>query len=270
MAYLRGPFGTGYVKRLGGTIGQKAGNGQYKIYAYQPDVYNPRTDAQILQRAKFTFCTQLAALFTDDALVGLERQPYANLRTAFLSLNIKQVAVNELITPNEVDVYASCPLMVLSKGYEPAPYVASMNIHRGELTADLRVAVPNSSLPPDEMIITILVPKAIGQSGYNAQVMRVACTYMQEGQGYKEYRARLTDFEVHAGDVDLTTDSPLVSLYAYTVRYESKNRTLGDSSMAGGTGLQGGLVSFNQSYRLMYARHFYSNTMYIEKNNDPS
>lgn len=49
-----------YRGKMGGMVFRKGDNGQQVISAYQPVVKNPRTDSQMLQRAKFNLAAQVA------------------------------------------------------------------------------------------------------------------------------------------------------------------------------------------------------------------
>lgn len=268
MAILRGPYGTGFVKRLGSVVGQKAGNGKYKVYAYQPDVTNPRTDAQLIQRAKFTFVTQLAAIFTDAGIIGLERQPYTTLRTAFASINLPKVKVNTLIEPNEVDVYATMAEMRVSMGLEPSPHILLQRFKRGELSCDFRTNVPNGSLPPDEVIVVVCVPKVFGTPDYNAQVVRLTPTQIGSGEGYKIYSAGFFDLNVIAPGIDWTENTPFASIYAYNLRYDGNKRGYDTSAMSGDQENNENVAHLEQTMRLQYARHLYSPSTYAEIMND--
>lgn len=268
MAILRGPYGTGFVKKLGSVVGQKAGDGKYKVYAYQPEVSNPRTDAQLIQRAKFTFVTQLAAIFTDAGIIGLERQPYTTLRTAFASINLPKVQVNTAIQPNEVDVYASMAEMRVSMGVEPAPRILLQSFRRGVLSCDFRTNVPDGTLPPDEVIIVVCVPKVFGTPDYNAQVLRLTPTPAGSGEGYKVYMAGFSDLSVVAPDIDWTTQQPFASIYAYNLRYAGNKRGYDTSAMSGDQENNENVAHLEQTMRLQYARHLYSPSSYAEIVND--
>lgn len=49
-----------YRGKVGGLVFRKGDNGQQVISAYQPSVKNPRTDSQMMVRAKFNLATQVA------------------------------------------------------------------------------------------------------------------------------------------------------------------------------------------------------------------
>lgn len=170
MAILRGPYGTGYVKRLGATVGQKAGNGKYKIYAYQPEVRNPQTLPQRVQRAKFSFLRTLAKQFTNAGLLGLEREPYATLAQAFMSLNMPKVVINGTASVAQVDVYETCPDIVLSNGYEVTPNYNINRLQAGVLTTEIRTPMMGSNAKPDGVIVVVGVDKLIGVAGYEVQI----------------------------------------------------------------------------------------------------
>lgn len=60
-----------FTGRVGDVVGRKGTKGGIIFSAYQPDVKNPQSLAQVQQRVRFLTATALAAQFTDDALAGL-------------------------------------------------------------------------------------------------------------------------------------------------------------------------------------------------------
>lgn len=59
-----------FTGRTGDVVGSKGTQGRVILRAYQPDVKNPQTEAQVAQRTRFLTATALAAGFK-DALMGL-------------------------------------------------------------------------------------------------------------------------------------------------------------------------------------------------------
>lgn len=91
MAKQRGPFGTGYVGKLGNTVGRKGmKSGEYISSAYQPQVNQPNSDSQIVRRSGFALLTRLGGVLGRDNLIGMRATARANGRNhvaQFVSTN---------------------------------------------------------------------------------------------------------------------------------------------------------------------------------------
>lgn len=256
MAILRGPFGTGYVGRLGVTVGQKAGDGKYKIYAYQPEVRNPRSYGQRVQRAKFSFLGYMASLFTDAGLVGLERQPYTSLRNAFMSLNMKNVVMNAAPDDESVNVLQSAGLVMLSKGYEPAP--ATVPILRSYNTLDLngQTTYANLSQAPDVFMGVIIIDKLIGVQDYFAQV--VSATYSVRGATRASFDLENIRLDTH--NLLSSSETYTVYVYGYNMRYTGNRLSAGVGTLGFDTEAQTPAFELTSTARNLYAKHLYSPT----------
>lgn len=256
MALLRGPYGTGYVKRLGATVGQKAGQGRYKIYAYQPEVINPRSYGQRVQRAKFSFLGYMAGMFTDAGLVGLERQPYTSLRTAFMSLNMKNVVMNAAPDDESVNVSQSAELVMLSKGYEASPKMVPQLTAYNNLKLNGQTSYSDLSQAPDVFIGVIIIDALIGIQDYFAQV--VTATYSVRG-------ATRASFEVPDVRLDTRTlpssgQAYRVYVYGYNMRYTGNRLSAGSDSFGFDAAAQQPAFELTSAARNLYAKHLYSPT----------
>lgn len=170
MAIQRGPYGSFFIKRLGNTVGYKKGNGEYGINAYQPNVANPRTYAQQVQRAKFSFLRTLSAGFAGDALRGLENQPYTGLPQAFMSMNMDGVELVPGLDYVKIDFMLSCANMKLSQGYLSAPVMVNKECVGGTLKLELGCYSGSDGVRPDGVIVVVGVGQMLGLPGYRFQV----------------------------------------------------------------------------------------------------
>ena len=257
MAILRGPYGTGYVKRLGATVGQKAGGGKYKIYAYQPEVINPRSYGQRVQRAKFSFLGYMAGMFTNAGLVGLERQPYASLRTAFMSLNMKNVVMNAAPDDESVNVSESAELVMLSKGFEAAPKMVPQLTAYNILTLNGLTTYSDLSQAPDVFIGVIIIDKLIGVQDYFAQV--VTATYAVRGATRASFA--LDDIRLDTRALSPTGERYNVYVYGYNMRYTGNRLSAGTDSFGFDVAAQQPAFELTSAARNLYAKHLYSPTV---------
>lgn len=256
MAILRGPYGTGYVKRLGSTVGQKAGDGKYKIYAYQPEVINPRSYGQRVQRAKFSFLGYMAGMFTDAGLVGLERQPYTSLRTAFMSLNMKNVVMNDAPDDESVNVSQSASLVMLSKGYEPAPATVPILRNYNTLSLNGQTVYSDKSQAPDVFIGVIIIDKLIGIQDYFAQVVTAAYSV----RGATRASFAVDDIRLDTRVLPSSGTTYTVYVYGYNMRYTGNRLSVGSGSLSMGEVDSVASFELTSAARNLYAKHLYSPT----------
>lgn len=215
MAKLRGAYGTGYVRRLGNTVGRKIGNGEYGIFNYQPDVINPRTDAQTDQRAKFNFCVKMATVLGDDALVGLSNLRYKTVRNAFTALNIGNVIMNPLGGAGEVQPSLSAALMQVSHGgaVMPTPVIEDGGEIKVAITPVTNYGIDANK--PSEMIAVAICLSEIDRGGYRAAMVRIPYTSFEDGVATAE-KVKLA---VDVGSEAMPIGGWAIEVYCYNVRY---------------------------------------------------
>lgn len=261
MAYLRGPFGTGYVKRLGATVGQKAGNGRYRISAYQPEVFNPNTRAQAVQRCKFAFLTRLASFIGDEGLIGLERQPYTTLRSAFVSMNMPNVVVVPDSSPVQIDYSMSSDKMIVSRGILMPPTEVRAECYNGLLSLRVGTFVDANHYVPGECVAVVLVPTAFDKEGYRALVMR----HVYDGAGGsgrdRVAYATFDDYqftEPYIPTQEVTYD---IIVLAYNFVYSRNKGVWFIEGVDSGIGDDVVRVEVREVKRMLYSAHEYSGTI---------
>lgn len=261
MAYLRGPFGTGYVKRLGATVGQKAGNGRYRISAYQPEVFNPNTRAQAVQRQKFAFLTRLASFIGDDGLIGLERQPYTTLRSAFVKMNMPNVEVVPDSSPVQIDYLMSSDKMIVSRGPQMSPTEIRCECNNGLLSLRVGTFVDANHLVPDECVAVVLVPTAFDKEGYKALVMRH--TYSGAGAfgNGQVYYAEFDDHEFTEPYVPTPDVAYNIIVLTYNFVYSWKKGVWGVNTVESELTDDVVEVAITETKRMLYSAHEYSGTI---------
>lgn len=181
MALQRGPFGSGYIKKLGQTVGFKAGGGEYGIRAYQPEVTNPRTAAQTSQRARFNWCAKMAAVLGNEALVGLSNQRERTVRQAFSALNIDRVQMNSLINPEQIDALASAMGIKLSMG--SVVMASPVLTPRAHNSIDIypETFYGQDANRPDELLVVAVLVNRLQEEGYRAAWIRIPYTKFDNG-----------------------------------------------------------------------------------------
>lgn len=171
MAILRSAYGSGFVKRLGNVVGQKAGDGKYRISAYQPDVSNPKSTAQQVQRSKFSFLGKLAVILGNDAIVGFSNTRYRSAQTAFISTNLPNVVMQVIGDPTEVNPTITLGKMELSSGgmVTPSLRLGVVDTNTFEVTADTRYGMEDNR--PTSVVLAAICMSEVSRKGYRAAVM---------------------------------------------------------------------------------------------------
>lgn len=260
MAIQRGPFGNGFVKRLGSTVGYKLGGGRYGISAYQPEVRNPQSLLQRVQRAKFLFLRTLAKQFTNAGLIGLEREPYAQLAQAFMSLNMPKVIMITSPSVVQVDVYETCPDIILSSGYEVSPLIVATTLDRGQLTFSVMTSKTGSENKPDGVIVVVAVDKMMGVPGYEVQLYDYGYDQQDNRRWYTSEK-RVTCIWPGA---DVTTNAFSAYIWAYNYRYVGGKLKVGASTWGSASLLGGAAISMSSPAGVVGAYRRYSPTAFAE------
>lgn len=260
MALLRGPFGTGYVKRLGGTVGYKAGKGRYGIYAYQPDVINPRTEPQRIQRAKFSFLTKVAAMIGDAALRGLEHQPYKTLRTAFVALNMPYVQMNTSGDPTTVNPYLTLEDMIISVGGEPVPINSLATFSQAGCKLGATARVNPGEKAPDVCRWIILCPRLMDVPGYAAQVVEAAFV----STGRDEYAATSETFTLDTYGQIIWGNRVQFFVYQYSLRYAPVGNDIRYGQPSAGTIGNESVLQAESYLKQMYSARKYSRSSLVD------
>lgn len=264
MAIQRGPFGNGFVKRLGSTVGYKLGGGRYGMSAYQPEVRNPQTLPQRVQRAKFYFLRTLAKQFTNAGLIGLEREPYAQVAQAFMSLNMPKVTMISSPSVVQVDVYETCPDIMLSSGYEVTPLVVTTALDRGELTFSVMTSKTGAENKPDGVVVVVAVDKMMGVSGYEVQLYDYGYD-LQDNRRWYTSDKRVTC--VWPGG-DVTTMDFRAYIWAYNYRYVGGKLKLGVNTWGSASLWGGTAISMSSPAGVVGAYRRYSPTVFTEIENN--
>lgn len=102
-----------YRGKVGGLVFRKGDDGQQVISAYQPIVKNPRSDAQLKQRAKFNLAQQIARQVPLSFIYSLGNTSVKR-RGAFLSNIIK--AATAVRNGDAYDAHISGSSVVISRG----------------------------------------------------------------------------------------------------------------------------------------------------------
>lgn len=84
--------------RCGGQV-YRVRAGEQVVAAYQPNVSNPRTDAQLQQRAKMALAGKLSSILTDDMIYGLAQSRTDRRSVLMSSLINKSTATLDPLAP---------------------------------------------------------------------------------------------------------------------------------------------------------------------------
>lgn len=219
MAILRSVYGSGFVKRVGNVVGQKAGDGKYKISAYQPEVTNPRSTAQQVQRSKFSFLGKLAVILGNEALVGMSNTKHRTTQLAFISKNIANVVMQVIGDPTQVDPVLTMSLLQMSDGGVVTPQLTLGSVSESVVSVVAETPYSIDSMRPTSVVLVAFCYSELSRQGYRASVMTADYTKFADVSAATE-ELRLT-VDVGSGAVP-STGHPCVVL-AYNVQLPLKS-----------------------------------------------
>lgn len=145
MAKLIGLIGSGCGK-VGNVVLSKGDDGLTIARAYQPQVKNPRTTAQLLQRAKVNLAGQLSSLVSRDLLAPLGYGSARANRSAFARTLLR--STSSVLDSNE-KITATIPLPSIQWGRGSA--LAHATIAAPTVTANLVRLSANVTAQADEL-----------------------------------------------------------------------------------------------------------------------
>lgn len=170
MAILRSVYGSGFVKRVGNVVGQKAGDGKYKISAYQPDITNPKSTSQQVQRSKFSFLGKLAVILGNEALVGMSNSKHRTTQLAFISKNIANVAMQVIGDPTQVDPVLTMSRLQMSDGGVVTPRLALESGSESVVSVIAETTYSIDSMRPTSVVLVAFCYSELSRQGYRATV----------------------------------------------------------------------------------------------------
>lgn len=182
MAILRSAYGSGFVKRVGNIVGQKAGDGKYRISAYQPDVTNPKSTAQQVQRSKFSFLGKLAVILGNEALVGMSNTKYRTTQLAFISKNIPNVVMQVIGDPTQVDPVLSMIRLQMSDGGVVTPQLSMASISESVVSVTVGTPYSIDSMRPTSVVLVAFCYSELSRPGYRATVATADYISFVEGE----------------------------------------------------------------------------------------
>lgn len=172
MAKLVGLVGTGSGK-VGNFVLAKGENGQTIARAYQPQVANPKSPKQTMQRAKVNLVGQVSGLLESDVLRSLEMGSKRKNRSEFLHSLLRIVEVTSV--NNVVTAKFNPALLKLSNGVAPiVASAAAVQIAADEIRMPLTVPAGTPTNKYGERLVAIIYKdenSTIPMGAFVAEVM---------------------------------------------------------------------------------------------------
>lgn len=197
MAILRSVYGSGFVKRVGNVVGQKAGDGKYKISAYQPDITNPKSNAQQVQRSKFSFLGKLAVILGNEALVGMSNTKHRTTQLAFISKNIPNVVMQVIGDPTQVDPVLSMGRLQMSDGGVVTPQLKLETVSESVVSVGATTPYSIDSMRPSSVVLVAFCYSELSRPGYRASV--TTADYIRFDDGLAKTDALNLNVDIGAG-----------------------------------------------------------------------
>ena len=170
MAILCGPYGSGFRKRVGQTVGQYIGNGQYRISQYIDKIINPKTVPQQVQRSKFSFLGKLAVILGNEALVGMSNTKHRTTQLAFISKNIPNVVMQVIGDPTQVDPVLSMSRLQMSDGGVVTPRLTLESVSESVVSVTATTPYSIDSMRPTSVVLVAFCYSELSRPGYRASV----------------------------------------------------------------------------------------------------
>lgn len=149
-----------FTGRVGNLVGGKGPKGQTVIRNYQPTVANPRTAAQLEQRAKVNLAGQFSRITPAGALTALGAGSKANNRNALMANLLKAATVRY----DGGSVAADVALDAISFGHGDTPLMATATapvVAAGSVTLNLTLTNNQYANVYGERIVVVIVKKGL-------------------------------------------------------------------------------------------------------------
>jgi len=201
--------------RAGGQV-YRVRSGEQIITAYQPNVNNPRTDAQLKQRAKLALAGKLSSILLDNMIYGLASSRTARRATLLSIITNKATAV---LDPSALDGERSWlgrifPSQIeLSKGFD---YI---NADTGTLTATKSESVEEVAIDADNLDFL----KAEGNEANKLMIVDIYGETVAFGNAY--VGAQMYEMDANHSNIEIT-GAGVHRFYAIPIN-NSGNRALG-------------------------------------------
>lgn len=181
MAILCGPYGSGFRKRVGQTVGQYIGNGQYRISQYIDKIPNPKTAPQQIQRSKFSFLGKLAVILGNEAIVGMSNTKHRTTQLAFISKNIPNVVMQVIGDPTQVDPVLTMSHLQMSDGGVVTPRLTLESDSENAVNVIVETPYSMDSMRPTSVVLVAFCYSELARPGYRATVATADYVEFVEG-----------------------------------------------------------------------------------------
>ena len=197
MAILCGPYGSGFRKRVGQTVGQYIGKGQYRISQYIDKIINPKTVPQQVQRSKFSFLGKLAVILGNEALVGMSNTKHRTTQLAFISKNIPNVVMQVIGDPTQVDPILSMRRLQMSDGGVVTPRLTLECVSESVVRVTATTPYSIDSMRPTSVVLVAFCYSELSRPGYRASV--TTANYISFDDGSAKTDALELNVDIGAG-----------------------------------------------------------------------
>lgn len=162
-----------YHGRVGGLVYARGDNGSQIIRSYQPVVKNPRTDAQLIQRAKVNLAGRISALFAQYDIVSLGNNGRG--RRSALLRNLIKSTTTELTNGNFVAKLSYSGVRI-SKGEYPLAVSSTPSIvmQGDDIMIDVRLQSSGVDIPDSDIVDVYILMTADNKPDYEPWLVRLS------------------------------------------------------------------------------------------------
>lgn len=188
--------------RIGGAV-YRVQNGIQVISEYNPNPLNPKSNKQIVHRAKFSCCSAFSSLLPYAAIAGYSPKP--DMARSALMKNLMASVEVDVSDPTDIVAWIVPEKVVLSDGRKISieDFQTAQGVDPHELQVEFNIS-PDAGV--DNAIVVAVVFDKRAQA-WTGSVVHVIDGITTSG----EYVAK---FDV---GIDLTTTNALISLYAIPI-----------------------------------------------------
>lgn len=152
--------------RVGGLVYSKGEGAENYVRAYQPQVFNPKSDAQVDQRAKMNLIGRLSQVTPKNVLIGMGGS--GRMRRSAFNANLLNMAIIDRSAPGIVSAQLDPANIVFSRGAEAMSASVSTPAAVTATQVGLSLTLSNAELANkygERIVVAVIDPEDKG--GYS-------------------------------------------------------------------------------------------------------
>lgn len=152
--------------RVGGLVYSKGEGAENYVRAYQPQVYNPKSEGQVDQRAKMNLIGRLSGVTPKSVLMGMGGS--GRMRRSDFNSNLMKMAVIDRSVPGTIVAQINPEDIIFSRGAEALSASVSTAVNVTATQVSLGITLTDSTLAGqygERIVVAVIDPEDKG--GYS-------------------------------------------------------------------------------------------------------